>query len=54
MKSVEAKWEAVFQKNYGTPKDRKSTLFRSRIIDGRDPKALDDALNGVGGTVVFK
>lgn len=25
-----------------------------RIIDGRDPKALDDALNGVGGTVVFK
>ena len=24
-----------------------------RIIDGRDPKALDDALNGVGGTVVF-
>jgi acetylglutamate kinase len=25
-----------------------------RIIDGRDPKALDDALNGIGGTVVFK
>jgi acetylglutamate kinase len=25
-----------------------------RIIDGRDPKALDDALNGTGGTVVFK
>ena len=24
-----------------------------RIIDGRDPKALDDALNGAGGTVVF-
>lgn len=24
-----------------------------RIIDGRDPKALDDALNGIGGTVVF-
>ena len=24
-----------------------------RIIDGRDPKALDDALNGVGGTAVF-
>jgi acetylglutamate kinase len=24
-----------------------------RIIDGRDPKALDDALNGVGGTVVL-
>ena len=24
-----------------------------RIIDGRDPKALDDALNGVGGTKVF-
>ena len=25
-----------------------------RIIDGRDPQALDDALNGTGGTVVFK
>ena len=25
-----------------------------RIIDGRDPKALDEALNGTGGTVVFK
>ena len=25
-----------------------------RIIDGRDPKALDDALNGIGGTVVYK
>jgi len=25
-----------------------------RIIDGRDPKALDDALNGVGGTVIYK
>jgi acetylglutamate kinase len=24
-----------------------------RIIDGRDPKALDDALSGVGGTKVF-
>lgn len=24
-----------------------------RIIDGRDPQALDDALNGIGGTVVF-
>ena len=24
-----------------------------RIIDGRDPKALEDALNGAGGTVVF-
>ena len=24
-----------------------------RIIDGRDPKALEDALNGVGGTKVF-
>ena len=25
-----------------------------RIIDGRDPKALDEALNGVGGTFVYK
>jgi acetylglutamate kinase len=24
-----------------------------RIIDGRDPKALDEALNGVGGTKVY-
>jgi acetylglutamate kinase len=24
-----------------------------RIIDGRDPKALDDALNGTGGTKVY-
>jgi len=24
-----------------------------RIIDGRDPKALDEALNGIGGTRVF-
>lgn len=24
-----------------------------RIIDGRDPKALDDALNGAGGTKVY-
>ena len=24
-----------------------------RIIDGRDPRALDDALNGVGGTKVY-
>jgi acetylglutamate kinase len=24
-----------------------------RIVDGRDPKALDDALNGVGGTKVY-
>jgi acetylglutamate kinase len=24
-----------------------------RIIDGRDPRALDEALNGVGGTKVF-
>jgi len=25
-----------------------------RIIDGRDPQALDDALNGLGGTLVIK
>ena len=25
-----------------------------RIIDGRDPKALEDALNGTGGTKVYK
>ncbi|MEY4455545.1 MAG: hypothetical protein RIQ45_1068, partial [Actinomycetota bacterium] len=25
-----------------------------RIIDGRDPQVLDDALNGLGGTLVIK
>jgi acetylglutamate kinase len=25
-----------------------------RIIDGRNPKALDDGLNGIGGTLVFR
>ena len=25
-----------------------------RIIDGRDPQALEDALSGTGGTKVYK